>query len=192
MVKLRREKKKEKKKPEEERLCGGASGANSQPCASRSKRQTSVAQSSQPAATYSAKAGVKRKAAPPKGNKKVGLDQDVFSLWKDQVGGIFMAHPWSKARRATRFRFHSVQYQRGSTTSKAENEWKIGLLSAPKPFKVGIVSEEKKASQAGSSTHTGQMSRSAKIAAIKNKLKSLEEEENCCLKKKPRQGDSVT
>ncbi|XP_026379019.1 probable RNA-binding protein 18 [Papaver somniferum] len=64
------------------------------------------------------------------------------------------------------------------------------LTTAPKPFKVGIVSEEKKASQPGSSTHTGQMSRSAKIAAIKNKLKSLEE--NCCLKKKPRQGDSVT
>ncbi|KAI3902928.1 hypothetical protein MKW92_050153 [Papaver armeniacum] len=64
--------------------------------------------------------------------------------------------------------------------------------TSPKPFKVGIVSEEKKSSQAGSSTHSGQMSRSAKIAAIKNKLKFLEDEENCCLKKKSRQGDSVT
>ncbi|XP_026377743.1 probable RNA-binding protein 18, partial [Papaver somniferum] len=62
----------------------------------------------------------------------------------------------------------------------------------PKASNVGTVSETKKASQAGSSTHSGQMSRSAKIAAIKNKLKSLEDEETCCLKKKSRQGDSVT
>ncbi|RZC57347.1 hypothetical protein C5167_004648 [Papaver somniferum] len=123
-----------------------------------------------------------------------------------------MAHPWSKARRATRFRFHPVQYQRVSTQEAQLAKQKMNgrlacgrplvvryasekyylemLTTAPKPFKVGIVSEEKKASQPGSSTHTGQMSRSAKIAAIKNKLKSLEE--NCCLKKKPRQGDSVT
>ncbi|XP_026409180.1 probable RNA-binding protein 18 [Papaver somniferum] len=64
--------------------------------------------------------------------------------------------------------------------------------TSPKASSVGIVSEAKKASQAGSSTHSGQMSRSAKIAAIKNKLKFLEEEDNCCLKKKSRQGDSVT
>ncbi|MCL7045253.1 hypothetical protein MKW94_005800 [Papaver nudicaule] len=64
--------------------------------------------------------------------------------------------------------------------------------TAPKPSKVGIVSEAKKSSQVGSSAHSGQMSRSAKIAAIKNKLRSLEDEDNCCLKKKSRQGDTVT
>ncbi|KAI3943757.1 hypothetical protein MKW98_004262 [Papaver atlanticum] len=65
-------------------------------------------------------------------------------------------------------------------------------MSSTSPKPSNVVSEAKKASQAGSSTHSGQMSRSAKIAAIKNKLKSLEDEENCCLKKKSRQGDSVT
>ncbi|KAI3985537.1 hypothetical protein MKX01_033851 [Papaver californicum] len=64
--------------------------------------------------------------------------------------------------------------------------------TAPKPSKVGIVSEMKKSSQAGCSAHSGQMSRSAKISAIKNKLKSLEDEGNCGIKKKSRQGDSVT
>ncbi|XP_026429724.1 uncharacterized protein LOC113326164 [Papaver somniferum] len=62
---------------------GGASAANSQPCASRSKTQTSVAQSSQPAATYSAKSkGVMRK----EGDES--CSQPSFSQHNTHVGSV--------------------------------------------------------------------------------------------------------
>ncbi|PIA49249.1 hypothetical protein AQUCO_01300239v1 [Aquilegia coerulea] len=50
------------------------------------------------------------------------------------------------------------------------------------------IGEGNKSSFVGNSS--GQMSRSAKIAAIKNKLKALEDDGSCL--KKPRQGDKIT
>ncbi|XWS50466.1 hypothetical protein CRYUN_Cryun12cG0090000 [Craigia yunnanensis] len=110
-----------------------------------------------------------------------------------------MAHSWTKTWRTMRVCLYPVQHKRVSMQeAKLAKEKMHGILACGRPLAVHLASEKyleevaHNSSKAGgdaikggtAGSTSGQMSCSFQIAAIKNKLKTLDEERGSAKKQK--------